>query len=408
MCVYLGLGASIAIGDAGTNLVATTINIPRIFQVYRSFTSPTGSGYAPNSSMYGFVFTNDFNLHPNPQRLTDAQGLSLIDELLTMVDVSKSNVLRDVIGVSSITTENDFCMLPMFKVIPGFVSETHMLHGNDTIESMGDDIIIGDDIRGFSAVDFSELADVQNSRQVLDNLIVDLSIRLSTLGYDSEFYSKFSNETTQSVEFNLTVGCDSITTSEGSNAFAVGDTLTLIGRTVLGASFPLPLIQIPPLFERIRDVQQGLVDLHFALYEIHLDLLRRSRQRLLTDFKGTQQPLHVSAWQMMPSLPREMVLGDSATLFFQIDSPSPGFAFDTLSNDVKKNLAVLITESNNRRQKALDNHVAKELVPTTPLSNQEKSTLQFADVPYYLSIGNDGIDLFSNPVVAVGDFGTSA
>ena len=160
------MGASIAIGDAGTNFITTTMDIPRIFQIYRSFTRPTGSGNLSILSKYGFVFTSEFELHPHPQRLTDAQGLSLIDKILTMVDVTKSNVLRDIIGVSSIKTENDFCMQPMFQVIPGFVSNTHMLHGNDSIESIGNgDVVIGDDIRGFSAVDLSEVAEIKNSRQ---------------------------------------------------------------------------------------------------------------------------------------------------------------------------------------------------------------------------------------------------
>ena len=404
---YIGLGTSVAIGDAGTNFVTVSMDIPRIFQIYRSFKSPPDSGYAPNFPKFGFAFTSDFDLHPHPQRLTDAQGLSLIDELLTMGDVTKSNVLRDIIGISSINSENDFCMLPMFKVIPGFVSETHMLHGNDIIESIGTDVIIGDDIRGFDAVDLSELSDIQNSRQVLDNLIVDLSVRLSTLGYDSEFYSKFSNRTSRPVEFNLTVGCDRITTSEGSNAFVVGDTLTLIGRTFLGASFPDPLIHIPQLFERIRDVQHALVDLHYALYEIHVNLLRRSQQDLSTNFKVAQQPLHrlKLADDVFTSKGNGTVVGDSATLFFQIDSPSSGFSFNYLDNNIKKNLEVLITERQNRRQLALENHVMKELVPTATLSNQEVSELPFADVPYYLSVGNDGIDLFANSVVAIGDFG---
>ena len=85
-----------------------------------------------------------------------------------------------------------------------------MLHGNDKINSGGgNDIIIGDDIRGFSPIDLSQLDEVQYSRQELDNSIADLSIRLSTLGYDTEFYERHSQN--QSVQYNLTVGCDSIT-----------------------------------------------------------------------------------------------------------------------------------------------------------------------------------------------------
>lgn len=134
-----------AIGDAGTNTITPTMDIPRIFQVYRSFESPPGSGYAPNFSPFGYLFTSDFDLSPNTHRLTDASGLSLVDLLITRDDVSKSNVVRDILGISSIKTDGTYCLQPMFRVIPGFLSETHMLHGNDVIESgEGDDVIIGE------------------------------------------------------------------------------------------------------------------------------------------------------------------------------------------------------------------------------------------------------------------------
>ena len=43
----------------------------------------------------------------------------------------------------------------------------------------GSDIIIGDDIRGFSAFDMTQFDDIEHTRQEIDNLIVDLSVRLS-------------------------------------------------------------------------------------------------------------------------------------------------------------------------------------------------------------------------------------
>jgi hypothetical protein len=401
-----GLGADVVIGDAGTNTITTTMDIPRIFQIYRSFASPIDSGYAPNGSDFGFVFTSKFNLHPNPQRLTDAQGLSMIDELLTLEDIMLSNVLRDVIGVSSIKTDHDFCMQPIFRVIPGFVSKTHMLHGNDIIESIGgDDILIGDDIRGFSAIDLSELADVENSRQELDNLVVDLSIRLSTLGYDTEFYSGYFQNQTDEYR-NLTVGCDSITTSIDSKTFAVGDTLTVLGRTFIGGSFPFSEQHFTQLFEHVKDVHQVLVDLHYALYEVHFDLLKRSMT--LADLKESQQPLHSLRLgdDTFSSSGYDTIVGDSATLFFQIDSLLPGFVFDVLSNDDARNLVTALSAITNQRQSALRLHVEMDLVPTTPFSSQEKSALPFADVPFYLSVGNDQFDLFNNSVLAVGDFGS--
>ncbi len=401
-----GLGADVAIGDAGTNTITTTVDIPRIFQIYRSFTSPIGSGYAPHTSDFGFVFTSKFNLHPNPQRLTDALGLSLIDELLTLEDITRSNVLRDVIGVSSIETEHGFCMTPIFRVTPGFVSRTHMLHGNDIIVSNGgDDFIIGDDIRGFSAIDLSELADVQNSRQDLDNLIVDLSIRLSTLGYDTEFYSShFQNQT---VEYrNLTVGCDSISTSIDLKAFAVGDTLTVLGRTFVGGSFPLSEQQVTQLFDYIKDVHQVLVDLHYALYEVHFDVLNRSM--VLADLKESQQPLHSLCLgdDTFFASGQDTVVGDLGTLFFQIDSLLPGFVFDTLSNNIARNLGTALSAITNQRRSALRVHVDMDLAPSTPFSSQEKSALPFADVPFYISVGNDQFNLFNNSVLAVGDYGS--
>ncbi len=403
-----GLGASVAIGDAGTNTITTTMDLPRIFQIYRSFEIPPGSGYAPNFTAHGFVFTSGFDLHPNPLRHTDSQGLSIIDALLTMSDVSKSNVLRDILGISSIMTKNGYCIQPMFKVIPGFLSETNMLNGNDVIVSEGGgDIVIGDDIRGFSAVDLTEVLEFQNSRRDIDNLIVDLSVRLSTLEYDSEFYAKYSNSSTRSAPFNLIFGCDNITTSKDSYTIVVGDTLTLLGRTYRGVSFPNPLDQIPQLYERVRDVQHVLVDLHHALYEIHVDLLRRSKKNILIDFKKSQQPLHkLHLTDDTISLKGNgTIVGDSATLFFQIDSPFKGFEFSYLGNNVKLQLAALIADNKNLRQMDLEKHIKMELVPTPPLTSQEENTLPFADVPYYLSIGNDRIDLYDNSALAVGDFG---
>jgi len=429
-----GPGADVAIGDAGTNTIATTLNMPRIYQIYRSFNSPPGSGYAPNASDFGFAFTSPFNLNPSPQRLTDAQGLSVIDELLTLEDVMRSNVLRDVIQLSSIKTNNGYCMQPMFRVIPGFVSKTHMLHGNDIIDSgEGDDLIIADDIRGFSAIDLTELAEIQTSRQILDDIVVNLSIRLSTLGYDTEYFLMYSSkfpssdpsraptnptafptnvpiteptELSQSVSFNLTVGCDMISTSIGSNAFVVGDTLTLIGQTFVGASFQNPMMQIPQLFERMNDVQQVLVDLHYALYEIHLDLLNRSRQTLTK--KYDQQPLHSLrlADDIFSSTGTDTVIGDSATLFFQIDRLSSGLTFNSMSVTMGKDLSAHLLGIFNQRQSTLLQHVQVDLNPSQGYTSLSSNNIPFADIPFYLSIGNDHFDLFNNSVLAVGDFAT--
>jgi hypothetical protein len=419
-----GPGADVAIGDAGTNTISTTLNIPRVYQIYRSF--QTQGGYAPNATDFGFAFTSPFNLNPSPQRLTDAQGLSVIDELLTLEDVMRSNVLRDVIQLSSIKTNNGYCMQPMFRVIPGFVSKTHMLHGNDIIDSgEGDDFIIADDIRGFSAIDLTELAEIQTSRQILDDILVNLSIRLSTLGYDTEFFLLYNpsraptptnplafptnapiTKPTELSRFNLTVGCDKISTSIGSNAFVVGDTLTLIGQTFVGASFQSPMIQIPQLFKRMKDVQQVLVNLHYALYEIHLDLLNRSIQTLTK--KYDQQPLHSLRLgdDIFSSTGTDTVIGDSATLFFQIDSLSSGLTFNSMSVTMGKDLSAHLLGISRERQSLLLQHVQVDLNPSQGYTSLSSNNIPFADIPFYLSIGNDHFDLFNNSVLAVGDFAT--
>lgn len=76
---------------------------------------------------------NDFELYPSPYRKLDAQA-SIIDQLITYDDVSdETNLVRDIVQITGSigVTNEDYCMYPMFRVIPGFISDTHMLHGND-------------------------------------------------------------------------------------------------------------------------------------------------------------------------------------------------------------------------------------------------------------------------------------
>ena len=144
-----GQGDDLAIGDAGSNKIATNLEFPRIYQMYRSM--KTAGDYAPGASDLGMVFTADFELRPLPYRYLDSQA-SIVDEVLTIDDASdEADLLRDVLGISgSIRTEESYCMKPLFKIIPGFVAETDMLHGDDTIVSSGGrDFLVGDDIRGF-------------------------------------------------------------------------------------------------------------------------------------------------------------------------------------------------------------------------------------------------------------------
>lgn len=130
--IITGPGNHLVIGDNAFNKITTNLDFPRIYQVYRSLGSPAGSGYAPGAPAVGYTFMNDFDLFPNPFRYVDSQA-SLIDQLITVDDISsESHVIRDVLGISgSIATNNDYCMHPMIKVVPGFTSKTDMLPGND-------------------------------------------------------------------------------------------------------------------------------------------------------------------------------------------------------------------------------------------------------------------------------------
>jgi hypothetical protein len=51
---------------------------------------------------------------------------------VTIDDVLEgTNVVRDMLGVSGISTNSSFCLQPMFRVLPGFLTDTP-LHGNDS------------------------------------------------------------------------------------------------------------------------------------------------------------------------------------------------------------------------------------------------------------------------------------
>lgn len=403
-----GAGNDLAIGDGGSNSIAANMDLPRIYQIYRSLrTNATiESEWAPSADDFGFTFTSDFDLYPNPQRFVDSQS-SFVDQILTYDDISlETNSVRDIVGISSIETTSSYCMKPMFRVIPGYVSETNVLAGNDIVASDGGkDFLIGDDVRGFSAVDLSEFQAIQDTRQELDDLVVDLSVRLSTLGYDTEHYQRLVLGEPSGTEYNISVGCDTMTTNETSTALVTGDSLTIMGRTFLGSYFPNPSDQVPQLLERIRDVQLVVTDLHFALYEIHLELLRRV-QLVSEDFKEGQSPSHrlyLADDTIQSRGSNDIVSGDSAVFYVQIDSPAEGYAFDVLKdNNMKKVLDGIMTQ----RQAELDAHIENELLPSEPLSNQEENGLAFDDVPFYLSIGNDVISVYDNDVLVSGDFAT--
>ena len=140
-----GLGNDLLIGDAGTNVIPQDMNLPRVYQVYRTMDTPEDSDYVVATD-YGALFTYDFELYPNQYRQVDSLA-SIIDSVVTIDDVKESsNLVQDILGVSALSTEpsNGYCMQPMFRVTPGYLKETQWLLGNDVLESGGgEDILIG-------------------------------------------------------------------------------------------------------------------------------------------------------------------------------------------------------------------------------------------------------------------------
>jgi len=59
-----------------------------------------------------------------------------------------------------------------------------------------------------------------------------------------------------------------------------------------------------------------------------------------------------------------------------------------------------------QRQHELDLHIENDLDPSEPIANQELSGLPFDDVPFYISFGNDIINMSTNENLVVGDFAT--
>lgn len=90
----------------------------------------------------------------------------------------------------------------------------------------------------------TQYSEIQDTRAEIDNLVVDLSVRLSTLQHDTEFYQYYPDANQTYKEFNITVGCDEISTSPESDALVTGDTLTILGRTFLGSYLENPAVQV--------------------------------------------------------------------------------------------------------------------------------------------------------------------
>jgi len=400
------------IGDAGQNLIPQNTDLPRIYQVYRMLSAPAGSGYevGPDEVDFGVIFTADFELYPSQYRFVDYLG-SMIDVDTTLNDVQEnSDLVKDLIGASTIAVA-DYCMQPMFRITPGFTSETQQLHGNDIIKSgSGSSIVIGDDIRGATPFDLTQLAVVSDLRQQLDNLVVDLSIRLSTMEVDTGFYLNPS-----AAPKPLIVGSDTITTDPNGQAFVTGDSLTMFGRSFLGGSLggslsgslDDPETKVTGIVNRLRDIELVLLDVHFAMYELHTELLQRSANQRDTKVQNIPQfSLTLASDSITSHGDGDILIGDSAVLFTQVDRAGVfGFEFEEFSRSVSQMLTSSLRALTTVRDDARDAHILNDLDPSDGLTNKEQNGLPYADVPFLLTACTDTLNQTTAKNLGVGDYG---
>jgi Ca2+-binding RTX toxin-like protein len=403
-----GPGNDLLIGDAGTNLITQNMDMPRIYQIYRTLSAPDGSGYDVNGTDFGAVFSADYELYPLQYRNVDYLS-SIIDLVVNVDDLQeKSNLLNDIIGVSALSTTEGYFMQPMFRVTPGFLYETQRLHGNDVlISGPGDSILIGDDIRGVTALDLTTELSSSLLRQELDSLVVDLSVRMSTLEVDTEFFLKVKGADYNSAGFNITVAQDDITTDEVGRHFVSGDSLTIFARSVLGGSLDQESGSdtVKAIIKRLHDVKQVFMQVHLAMYEVHHDLLRRALKDTVSFDLKSQHALFLANDRIDSRGDGDFVFGDSSTIFFQADRPGTPAGFDfqefTVDNQLSQSLRGIARD----RDRELNDYVDNILKPSNKLSNAEMRALPFDDIPFLLTIGSDTILLNKAANLGVGDFG---
>lgn len=161
-------GNDLIIGDSGSNVIPFNMDTPNTYEMYRALPSADTPGYVIPE--YGALFTIDYSLFPDQYRFSDS--LASIVDLVVSLDYTQpnSNVLNDIIGVSGLKKlEEEFCMQPMFRIIPGFVNPNQVIHGNDVIGAgPGSNVVIGDDIRGFTGLDLSVFSEIEILRARMD------------------------------------------------------------------------------------------------------------------------------------------------------------------------------------------------------------------------------------------------
>mmetsp|Transcript_18680 Transcript_18680/g.28384 ORF Transcript_18680/g.28384 Transcript_18680/m.28384 type:complete len:741 (-) Transcript_18680:1050-3272(-) len=249
-------GDDLLVGDGGSNLITTNTDLPKVYPIYRLLYAPTDSvydmpGVHTKPDDFGQLFTVDYELYPSQYRQVDA--LSSIIDLAPNVDEVQtgSNLVHDIVKIAAFPTTEGTNMQPMFRMTPGFLKSTQHVHGSDQINAgSGHNIVAGDDIRGYTGLDLTDYAEIQNSRARIDSMMFDLSIRMSNLEVDTEIYMNEGNTG------NIVVASDSIETNNTGLSLVTGDSLTMIGRAVMGDSLGSDSVTLE-ILERLYDLEQG-------------------------------------------------------------------------------------------------------------------------------------------------------
>jgi len=408
--IKTGNGNDLAIGDAGWNTIPINTDMPRIYQIYRAMKDTSASNLVVSASDFGVTFAAEFELFPEQYRPVDALS-SIIDVAVNLDDIyEQSNLLKDKLGVSGLSvTSREYSLQPMFRVTPGFINERQWMHGNDRIESgIGESIIIGDDIRGFSALDFAQDTQFETLRQDLDNLVQMAATRLNNIEVDSEFYENDPVE-----RYNLTVGCDTINTHIEGVAMVTADTMTIMGRSFQGG----PLIKgrflwiktdkIMAIVNRLFDIVEVMWKFNFALFEIHHKVLS-NMLAIGDDRKPQQEPLHhlyLSSDVIDSNGNRDLIVGDSSLLYFAVDRPGVrGFEFRRFNRWQSLFVRRKTRKTRRSRTNALRTQVNTFLSKSSSLSNDQVRNLAYADVPFYLTVATDTIMMNYADNIASGDY----
>jgi len=422
-------GSGLLIGDAGTNTIPQNTDLPRIYQTYRMLSAPEETGYLPsypsptNDTDFGLLFDSLYNLYPSQYRTIDYHS-SITDGIVSVEDFQKdSHLLRDKLAITGIPTNEPFYLQPILRLTTGFTQPTQHLHGNDVIHSTtsGNSIIVGDDIKGCTPFDLDDLLAIDELRTSINDMVYDLSVRMSVMETDVAFSTASPSES-PIPPIPLVVGSDRIKTSKDGLSIATGDTLTMYGRTLLGdmlstltdlkenpkAANPSKELEdtLQNIVNYMFDVELMLLNTNLALYELHTDLLSSTTSGTSTN---PLYSLDLGNDGIVSSGDGDIVVGDSIVMFSQADrdddAEGDGFSFNqdlwvALATDMgkkfkKKNQIV--------ERRTIERELQREALDVSdPVSVQ---SVPFDDIPFFLTAGKDSLFQEGTTSLGVGDYG---